>query len=91
MVLFDISDSKKYRILIRILKSYGVRIQKSIFECQIKRTQLKDLLASLDRLMSSERFYNPSDNIRLYKISGNCEVTVYGTYEENIVEENIFI
>lgn len=91
LVLFDISDQKKYRVLVKILKSYGNRVQKSIFEAQIKKTQIRALKASVERLMSSERFYNPDDNIRVYEISGYCEMTVFGERNSTLIEENIFV
>ena len=91
VVFFDISDSKKYRSLVKILKSYGSRIQKSVFEAQLKRSQIKELLESIEKLMSLEKSFNESDNVRIYKISGGCDVTVFGVYESNILEENIFI
>ncbi|MDR2714352.1 MAG: CRISPR-associated endonuclease Cas2 [Coriobacteriales bacterium] len=91
LIFFDISDVKKYRLLIRILKNYSLRIQKSIFEAHLKRAQIKKLVESIDKLMSSKKYINPSDNVRIYRISGNCEVTVFGTYESTTLEENIFI
>ncbi len=36
LVMFDIADPKKYRLLMRILKRYATRIQKSVFEAQLK-------------------------------------------------------
>lgn len=90
VVLFDISDAKKYRQLVKLLKRYGSRIQKSVFEGQLKPAQVKSLLASIEKLMLSERYYNLSDNIRMYKIAGNCDLTVFGSYEETLLEENMF-
>ena len=91
IVFFDISNSKKYRMLLKVLKSYGSRIQKSVFEAQLKKSQIKELLASIEKLMASERYFDPADNIRLYKIAGNCEATVFGSCENNFLEDNIFI
>jgi CRISPR-associated protein Cas2 len=91
IVFFDISEAKKYRALTKILKSYGNRIQKSVFEAQLRRAQIKNLIAAIEKLMTSERYYCATDNVRIYKIAGNCEVTVFGVYESNILEENIFV
>ena len=91
MVLFDISDPKKYRLLMKVLKRYGMRIQKSVFEAQLRLAQIRELSASLENLMASERFYNPDDNIRIYRISGACTATVLGSYSSELMEENIFI
>jgi CRISPR-associated endonuclease Cas2 len=91
IALFDISEPKKYRALIRIFKSYSLRIQKSVFEAQLTRQQYKEFLTAVEHLMASERFYCPSDNVRVYRIAGNCDVTIFGHYENSILEDNIFI
>ena len=91
LVLFDISDAKKYRKLIGILKRYGMRVQKSVFEAQLKMAQIKELVEAIERLMSSARFYNADDNVRIYRVAGNCEVPIFGQYESNLTEENIFL
>jgi CRISPR-associated endonuclease Cas2 len=91
VVLFDISEAKKYRALLKILKGYGCRIQKSVFEAHLKRSQIKEMTTKIEMLMESERFYNPNDNVRIYRIAGNCALTVFGSYQSNIQEENIFI
>ena len=91
VILFDISEPKKYRLLIKILNRYATRIQQSVFEGQLKQSQIKNLLKSLEKLMSSTRFYNEDDNVRVYKISGNCTATILGDYQSSLQEENIFI
>ena len=73
-----------------MLKRYGTRIQKSVFEAQLKMSQIKALTASAERLMSSQRYYDPDDKMRIYKIAGNCDVTVFGACEKITVEQNVF-
>lgn len=91
IALFDISDKRKYRILLKLLKRYGTRIQKSVFEGRATNTQLREMNCKIVRLMDSDRFFNPDDKIRLYRIAGNCSLTVYGDYREELLEENNFI
>jgi CRISPR-associated protein Cas2 len=91
IVFFDISDAKKYRALVKTLKNYGSRIQKSVFEAQLKKAQIKTLTASIEKLMASEKYFDPSDNVRIYKIAGSCDATVFGSCESTILEEIIFI
>ena len=91
LILFDISDPKKYRTLLKVLKRYGSRVQKSVFEAQLKPLQIKEIIGAIERIMTLPRFYNPDDNIRIYKIASNCEMTVFGKYESNLIEENIFL
>lgn len=90
LVLFDISDQKKYRALTKVFQRYGTRVQKSVFEAHLRRADIKGLLEATRRIMGSERFFNPSDNVRIYRIAGNCRLTVFGGYEPTLLEENIF-
>jgi CRISPR-associated endonuclease Cas2 len=90
-IAFDISDSKKYRQLIKILNKYSLRIQRSIFEAWLRRSQIGELTSAIEALMSSERYFNPDDNIRIYRIAGMCEGTVFGDYESALMDENIFL
>lgn len=83
LILFDISDPKKYRNLLKVLKRYGSRVQKSVFEAQLKPSQIREVVESIERIMTLPRFYNPDDNIRIYKIASNCEITVFGRYESD--------
>lgn len=91
VILFDISDPKKYRALIHILNSYATRIQKSVFEALMKGAQIEGLISSIERLMSKPQFFNSKDNIRIYKVSGHCDITVFGECTATSSEENIFI
>jgi CRISPR-associated protein Cas2 len=91
VLFFDISNTKKYRSLIKLLKSYSTRIQKSVFEAYLKSTQIKKLIKDIEKMMTSKQYYDPSDNIRIYRIAGNCHVTIFGSSQNNIPEENIFV
>lgn len=91
LILFDISESKKYRLLTRILKRYATRIQKSIYEASLKPRQIKEMTESIENIMSSERYFNSNDSVRIYRIAANCDVTIIGEYVETQVENDIFI
>lgn len=73
-------------------KRCGTRMQKSVFEAQLKPSQVRGLLEAIEGLMASERYFNPRDNVRVYKIAGNCDVTVFGECtSEMTVSDDIFI
>lgn len=91
LVLFDISDARKYRQLMRILGRYASRIQKSVFEAYLKPRQIREMAASIETLMSSGRFFDPQDNVRIYRIASNCEVTVLGDCRATDMDGDIFI
>jgi CRISPR-associated endonuclease Cas2 len=91
IVAFDISEPKKYRQLIKILGRYSQRIQKSIFEAWLRRTQISQMAEAIENLMGSERFFCESDNVCIYRIAGNCDATVFGEYSSVLMDENIFL
>ena len=75
----------------RILKGYSKRIQKSVFEAELKPRQIREMTSSIERLMSSEEFFDEGDNVRIYRISGHCDVTVFGSCGTSEFEHDIFI
>ena len=91
LVMFDIANQKKYRRLLKLLQRYGQRIQKSVFEGQISDFQYRNLVNGVEKIMSSSRYYHPDDNVRIYRIAGNCSATVFGKCSSRVYEENIFI
>lgn len=90
LVLFDISDARKYRSFVKVVKRYATRVQKSVFEAYLKSFQVKEMIGLIERLMKSDAFFNPDDRVRIYKISGNCDVVDFGVHQSNLPEENIF-
>ena len=91
LTLFDIADTKKYGKLIKIIKRYCTRIQKSVFEAYLKRGQIAEFESEVRRIMCSERFYNPDDRVRIYKLSGKPSVTIFGACDSIGIEDNIFV
>jgi CRISPR-associated endonuclease Cas2 len=90
-VLFDISDAKKYRKIIKVLNGFSDRIQYSIFEAYLKKEQIRNLTNAIKDIMASPTFFDANDRIRIYKIAGNCELTVFGEYVSSIPEDNVVI
>ena len=91
LVLFDISDQKKYRLLLRILKRYATRIQKSVFEAYLKPRQIQCMTDNIESLMASERYYDQGDNVRIYRIASKCNATIFGQCSIAQYETDVFI
>lgn len=57
---------KRLRQVARICKNYGLRVQNSVFECEVTEAQyieLKDMIsAAMDRSLDSIRFYHLNRN-----------------------------
>ncbi len=41
--------------------------------------------------MANERYYDPKDKIRIYRVAGNCELTIFGDYVEPAPMGDVFI
>ncbi|MBR2528864.1 MAG: CRISPR-associated endonuclease Cas2 [Blautia sp.] len=78
LVIYDIISNKKRVKLAKMLEGYGFRIQKSAFEAVITKSKYKKLLAEIAPYGTNE------DSIRIYRIIGEGQVTVYG--EEKGIE-----
>lgn len=77
IILYDIIDDKKRVRLVKILKSFGFRIQKSVFECFLSRNKYNNLIMKLDKFIKKEKKEN-GDSIIVYRLNKNVITKVYG-------------
>ena len=77
VVCYDISDNKRRNQMVKLLERYLFRVQRSVFEAMLTKQKTKQL--------------NQDDNIRIYKINGSGDVTVYGNAQVLEDEEIIII
>lgn len=87
VVSYDITDDKKRNNVCKALKNYGVRVQKSVFECILTDSQYFRMKEKLDKIIDYE-----TDSIRYYRLCKNCveiiEVTGNGKIHD---EEDVII
>ena len=43
MVAYDISDERRLRQIARICEDYGIRVQKSVFECDLEVERFEEM------------------------------------------------
>jgi CRISPR-associated protein Cas2 len=68
LVCFDISDNKKRRQAVKVLMTYGVRVQKSVFECpNLSDRQLAKMKTRLDEIID-----HITDTCRFYALCRDC-------------------
>ena len=60
LIMYDISEDKRRTNVEKLLASYGYRVNYSVFELDIKKSDYRNLI---DRLVSIS---DPKDNIRVY-------------------------
>ena len=85
LVIYDIIENKKRVKLAKKLLGYGFRIQKSAFEAKLTEKKYRQLLSEL------KSFENSEDSIRVYRIIGQGNVTVFGEQKDTELEDIIVI
>ena len=73
LVIYDISDDKKRRELVKYLQSYGCRVQKSAFECIMTKKLYKSLVKDMKKYVDPK-----TDSIRIYKLNRDNEILNFG-------------
>jgi CRISPR-associated protein Cas2 len=67
VVSYDISDDKRRLKVMKTLEGFGKRAQYSVFECRLKRQDLKRLHKRLQALIRKEE-----DDVRFYLLCEQC-------------------
>ncbi|MCR5608718.1 MAG: CRISPR-associated endonuclease Cas2, partial [Lachnospiraceae bacterium] len=69
IVSYDISDNKVRNKIAKELKNYGVRVQYSVFECDINEKLYLELYKKMLNLVSDK----DNESIRIYNVCENCK------------------
>ncbi|WP_083922059.1 CRISPR-associated endonuclease Cas2 [Thermus igniterrae] len=77
VISYDVPDDTRRIKLAALLKSYGERVQLSVFECYLDESLLSDLKARARRLLDLTQ-----DSLRIYSVSGKVEVLGVGPFYE---------
>jgi len=54
IVLLDTPCNKRRYRMNKIIKGYGVRVQKSVFECQIDESEKREMIAALKDILNKD-------------------------------------
>jgi CRISPR-associated protein Cas2 len=90
LVCYDMVNNRRRDRVSRLLEGYGLRIQKSVFECVLT----PDQYALLQRRLQTKRYINPTeDQIRFYPMSPRHRqlVLILGTQPQRQVDDAVFI
>ncbi|AFZ61064.1 CRISPR-associated endonuclease Cas2 [Anabaena cylindrica FACHB-243] len=88
LVCYDIvSDTRRNKVA-KLLEAYGLRVQKSVFECVLDENQYTSLSKYLTRLVNKGE-----DQVRFYPMSAHtrCKIAVVGMQPEFVVDDAAFI
>ncbi len=64
---YDISDQKRLEKVGKVMKNYGERVLKSVFECNIERWRFSLLKSEIDEIIDPIE-----DSVRYYILCGKC-------------------
>lgn len=68
LVIYDISDDKRRNRMAKLLKGYGYRVQKSVFECRIDNGRYNKLIRGISKI------HDENDLVRVYML---CVITSF--------------
>lgn len=68
VVSYDIEENRTRTKLAKLLCGYGVRVQYSVFECELNEKRLREMYEKVFELTE-----NAEGSVRFYSICGKCE------------------
>lgn len=86
VICYDIVNNKKRTKFVKYLEKFAIRVQKSVFESYLTGKQLKKLKEGTPKFLDTT-----VDNVRIYKITGNSDITSWGLTPLTDNEDTIII
>jgi len=88
MISYDIVNDKNRLRLMKFLKDYGDRVQKSVFECNLSPKTYETVKKGVEKIINKRK-----DRVRYYRICKGCmeriEISGWGEVSED--EEFVLI
>ncbi|MBQ9873008.1 MAG: CRISPR-associated endonuclease Cas2 [Thermoguttaceae bacterium] len=87
LICYDVSDPKRLRKVAKVMQNFGLRVQKSIFECWLSDSRLNELRYGVDQIIDDRE-----DDVRYYSLCDSCrKLTVSKTKTVLRNRENCYI
>ena len=68
LIAYDVMDAKRLRRVARVMQSYGVRVQRSVFECRISHKLLDELMKKISSVIKHRE-----DRVHIYRLCDTCQ------------------
>lgn len=78
VISYDIPDDRRRLKVANLLKSYGERVQYSVFECWLSTAELGRLHKELEKRIESD-----CDSVRIYKSADEVRILGVGVVTRN--------
>ncbi len=85
LIIYDISQTKERNKMVKFLKRYGIRVQKSAFEAVLSNAKFEKLLKEIEFILPKTE----SDCIKIYRLKGVSETYSYGSQIDYEGEEDV--
>lgn len=88
VVSYDIVDDRRRTKVMKTLYGYGRRVQFSVFECEVRPPQVRELMERLRKIISVEQ-----DSVRYYLLCEEClgKVVTQGIGTIHRVEPSVVV
>lgn len=85
---YDIGDPKRLQRVAKIMKNYGERVLKSVFECHLEDYEFQRMKDRIEKVID-----HTEDSVRFYSICDKClkRVEVSGLGQGFVTEEETHI
>lgn len=90
LICYDIVHDRRRDRVSRLLEGYGLRVQKSVFECVLTPDQYE----LLQKRLQTKRYLHPTeDQIRFYPLSPRHRqlVLILGAQPDRQIDDPVFI
>ncbi|QBG49336.1 CRISPR-associated endonuclease Cas2 [Verrucomicrobia bacterium S94] len=67
LVAYDIADAKRLRLVAKTCEDFGVRVEYSVFECDLPPERFEGFWNELNRIINKDE-----DSLLAYRICGEC-------------------
>jgi CRISPR-associated protein Cas2 len=68
IVAYDVVSNRRRNRLVKVLKDYGIRVNYSVFECEISKKRVKELRERVDAEIDCRE-----DRILFYTLCRSCQ------------------
>jgi CRISPR-associated protein Cas2 len=88
LVCYDVVDDRRRNRVANLLKRFGLRVQKSVFECVLNPDQRELVKQRIEKVIKFEE-----DQVRFYPMSPRHrqKVLVFGMQPDREVDDDVFI
>lgn len=73
VIAYDTPSDRRRRRFAKLLEGYGVRVQWSVFECELRAQQLQELKRRLEKLIAQDQ-----DSVRFWPVpERSCQQVIH--------------